>query len=366
MIPIAGKPIIQYVIESLAINGIRDIILVVGYQKERILDYIGEGKQFGVEVRYVYQNNQIGGANALLQAKNYTRGEFLVLPGNRLITPETIAPIVNVDKPAILTKNVENPERYGVVSVKDGYLTEIVEKPSSPSGGLINAGIYAFDNSIYDYIELELNIPDALNNMLKNGVEIKAIETDKIWLDVVYPWDILSLNAIILQNVHAIQGGFIEPGVILKGPVQVGKDTVIRSNSYIVGPVLIGKGCEIGPNVCIFPSTSIANNVVISAFTEIRNSVIGDDVHLNSGSIIQDSVIDDGCIIGPHFNAFSGEAEIRIDDEHHFVKTGAVLGKGCRIGGSVTAEAGAILGNYLEVRPMKLLSGNIPDKSLVV
>jgi UDP-N-acetylglucosamine diphosphorylase / glucose-1-phosphate thymidylyltransferase / UDP-N-acetylgalactosamine diphosphorylase / glucosamine-1-phosphate N-acetyltransferase / galactosamine-1-phosphate N-acetyltransferase len=283
-----------------------------------------------------------------------------------LISPETISSFINYTQTAILIKRVEDPSRYGVVEVKGDNIVGITEKPSNPASDIINAGIYAFNDVVFNYMESELNIPDAINNMIANGESIKALETNQMWLDTVYPWDILSLNAMILQNTHSGQNGIIEPGVILKGPILIGTDTVIHSNSYIVGPVMIGKGCEIGPDVCIFPATCIANNVVISPFSEIRNSVIGDDVNISSSAIIQDSVIDEGCIIGPQFNACSNNAEIKIDEEYHTVKTGTMMGRSCRLGSTVITEAGTIIGNHTQVKALKLLNGNIPDRSLVV
>jgi UDP-N-acetylglucosamine diphosphorylase / glucose-1-phosphate thymidylyltransferase / UDP-N-acetylgalactosamine diphosphorylase / glucosamine-1-phosphate N-acetyltransferase / galactosamine-1-phosphate N-acetyltransferase len=366
MIAIAGKPIIQYVIESLAANGIRDIIIVVGYQKEKIFDYIGEGKQFGVEIRYVNQDKQIGTADALAHARGLTDKEFLVLSGNRLISPETLAPIIKASPPAVVIKRVENPSRYGVVELRDGKMLRIVEKPANPSGDIINAGIYSFNERVFNYMELELNFPEVLNNMIEAGEPFSAIETPEMWEDTVYPWDILSLNATILQKTSSSQNGVIEPNVTLKGPVFISPGTIIRSNSYIAGPVMIGKGCEIGPNVCIFPASSIANNVVISPFSEIRNSIIGDDVSIASGAIIQDSVIDEGCVIGPQFNACSGEADVKVDDEHHTVKIGIMMGRSCRLGSTVVAEAGTIIGNYSQIKSLKSLNGNFADKSLVV
>jgi UDP-N-acetylglucosamine diphosphorylase / glucose-1-phosphate thymidylyltransferase / UDP-N-acetylgalactosamine diphosphorylase / glucosamine-1-phosphate N-acetyltransferase / galactosamine-1-phosphate N-acetyltransferase len=366
MINIAGKPILQYIIESLAVNGIRDIILVVGYQKEKIFDYIGDGKQFGVEISYVSQDKQIGTANALSYARGLTKKEFLVLSGNRLIAPETLAPIIGAAPTTMVIKRAENPSRYGVVEIKDGKIVRIIEKPANPSGDIINAGIYVFNEDIFNRMEMELNIPDIINNMIVNGETVNAIETSEMWEDTVYPWDILNLNAMILQKMSSSQNGTIEPNVTIKGPVLIGAGTVIRSNSYITGPVRIGKGCEIGPNVCIFPATSIADNVVISPFTEIRNSVIADDVSLASGSIVQDSVIDEGCLIGPHFNACSNEADVKIDDQHHQVKTGIMMGKSCRLGSTVVAEAGTIIGNYSQVKALKSINGNYPDRSLIV
>jgi glucose-1-phosphate thymidylyltransferase len=152
----------------------------------------------------------------------------------------------------------------------------------------------------------------------------------------------------------------------LKGDVNIGKDTLIHANSYIAGPVVIGKGCEIGPDVCSLPATSIGDTGTIAPFSKIQNCVIENDVHINSHSILEDSVVDAGCVIGSHFSACCDEAEVKIDHEHYLVRIGAMLGRSCRIANMVTAESGSIIGNYSHIKSLKTLSGTVPDRSLVV
>jgi len=266
---------------------------------------------------------------------------------------------------AVLVKKVDNPARYGVVTLDRDVVKEVIEKPEEARSNIVSTGIYAFTTEIFNFIEPELDLPDVLNKMIAQGYTIKARETGGTWLDAIYPWDILNLNDAILRQVQASSGGTIEAGVSLKGQVSVGKDTVIRSNSYIAGPVVIGDSCEIGPNVCIFPATSIGNNVVISPFTAIKNSVIGDDVNIGPCCTMQDSVIDKGCIIKGHFTACSGQNEVRVNHERHLVSVGAMLGEGCSLGCGVVAQPGVIVGNYSQVQPLKLISGRLPDRSLV-
>ena len=365
MLSIADKPILQYVVEALAHNGIRDIVLVVGYRREQVFDYMGSGEQFGVNLTYVTQEKQLGTAHALTRAKEVVGSEFLVLPGDNLIEADTIAQFVTMKPEAVLVKKVDNPARYGVVTLDRDVVKEVIEKPEEARSNIVSTGIYAFTTEIFNFIEPELDLPDVLNKMIAQGYTIKARETGGTWLDAIYPWDILNLNDAILRQVQASSGGTIEAGVSLKGQVSVGKDTVIRSNSYIAGPVVIGDSCEIGPNVCIFPATSIGNNVVISPFTAIKNSVIGDDVNIGPGCTIQDSVIDKGCIIKGHFTACSGQNEVRVNHERHLVSVGAMLGEGCSLGCGVVAQPGVIVGNYSQVQPLKLISGRLPDRSLV-
>lgn len=367
MLSVAGKPILQYVVEALAENGIRNIVIVVGYRKEQIFDYLGSGERFGVDIVYITQEKQLGTAHALAQVKDAVDDEFLVLPGDNLIDAVTISRFVTMKPNALLVTAVADTARYGLVSIENSLVKGIIEKPGDATGNTINTGIYAFNREIFNFTENELRLTDVLNTMLARGYAISALETGDTWLDVAYPWDILSLNDIILRRFPASLAGTIEPGAEVSGQVSIGRDTVVRSGSYINGPVVIGDNCEIGPNVCILPSTSIGDNVVISPFTEVSNSVVAGDVHIGSGSIIQDSVIDEGCVIGGRFTACSGEAEVKAnDDAYHRVKIGAMLGSGCKLGSSVVAQPGTVVGNYSQVQSLKLISGRLPDRSLVV
>ncbi len=365
MLSIAGKPILQYVVEALATNGIREIIIVAGYRKEQIFDHFGNGEQFGVRIVYVTQDRQLGTAHALQQAREIGRDQFMVLNGDNLIDAETIAGFTNTEAPAILIKRISDTGRYGIVAIDGDTATEISEQPAETKDNRINTGIYIFNRTIFEQIGERLDIPDVLNALMAQGNRVNAIETPGTWLDVVYPWDIIKLNGSILGRIPAKLGGIIESGVTLKGPVSIGKDTLIKSNCYIEGPVVIGENCDIGPNVCIAPSTSIGDNVSIAPFTLIKDSVISDDVIIGPSSIIENSVIDKGCIIRGHFNACSGEAEIKVDSEYYAVNMGAMIGIGCSLGSNTLAEPGTILGNYCQVRAMKNLHGRIPDRSRI-
>ncbi len=151
MLSIAGKPILNYVVESLAQNGIRNIVLVVGYRKEQVFDYIGSGQQLGVDITYITQEKQLGTAHALAQAKDATEGEFLVLPGDNLIEADAIARFVAVKPEAVLVKRVDNPARYGVVTIAKGMVKGIVEKPKEAKSNVISTGTYAFTKQIFNF-----------------------------------------------------------------------------------------------------------------------------------------------------------------------------------------------------------------------
>jgi glucose-1-phosphate thymidylyltransferase len=365
MLTIADKPILQYVVEALVTAGVREIICVVGYHKEQVYDYFGSGEKFGAEISYITQAAQLGTAHALATVRDKVAREFLALSGDNLINARTIADFVQLKPPAVLVKRVSDPVRYGVVNTDGDLIKSIVEKPKEAASNLVNTGIYAFTKDIFKYTGDILDIPDVLNGMIADGRDILALETEGTWLDIVYPWDVISLNNAILKDIGTDLGGTIESGVTLQGRVVTGKGTVIRSGSCIYGPVVIGAGCDIGPQVCIMPATSIGDNVVIASFTEVRNSVIGNDVNIGAGSIISDSVIDKGCVIKGRFTAVGGKSGVAINGESPAIDVGVIMGEDCRVENSVTAQPGAIVGNYCEVQMLKMLSGRLPDRSLV-
>jgi glucose-1-phosphate thymidylyltransferase len=114
------------------------------------------------------------------------------------------------------------------------------------------------------------------------------------------------------------------------------------------------------------PTTSIGNNVVIGPFTTIKNCVICNDVSIGAGCYFENSVIDSTCTIKTNFVASSEHTDVRINESHHRVNIGVMIGEGCSISNNVTAQPGTIIGNYSQIQAQKLINGRLPDKSLVM
>ena len=370
MLPVANKPVLEHVLDALKNSGITEIILVVGYKKEVIMDYFKDYKE--IKITYVVQDKQLGTAHALSNAENHINSSFIVIPGDNIIDRKSIAKLVqDTSEYCILIKEHLQPSKYGVVFMKDGKLKEIVEKPSEEIGKFISTGIYKLPKTIFKDIETcrlqgVYDLSSVIQNLIKQEKTINTILADS-WMDIVYPWDLIHVNENMIRNVKSTIGGIIEKGVITKGDVLIGKETKVHSGCYIVGPVVIGEGCEIGPNACIFPSTTIGNNSVINPFTEIRNSVIMDDVHIGSNSYITHSIIARGTILRNHFSNFSGENTLEIEGEFKKVKNiGVMIGEDCTIESQVVAEPGIIIGRKCKIAPLKRLNNNIPSESKVM
>ena len=147
MLPVANRPILEHVISSLEKNEIKEIILVVGYEKERIMNYFEDGLNFGVNISYVEQKAQLGTAHAIEQAKKLIGpedSEFLVLNGDNLVEPKTIADLLNnyEGDASLLTVRMEDTAGYGVVLKEKKKVTQILEKRPGGLSRLVNTGIY--------------------------------------------------------------------------------------------------------------------------------------------------------------------------------------------------------------------------------
>jgi len=371
MLPVANKPLLEYVFDATRKSGIDEIVVVVGYKKEVIMEYFKDYKD--VKITYVTQDRQLGTAHALLQAKKHIKDSFIVLAGDNIIDPGSIAKLLkDQSEYSLLIKEHPHPSKYGVVFIENRSIRRIVEKPKEDVGKYISTGIYKLPRSVFRDIEQCTSegahaLSSVIQFLVDKGKHINTILA-KSWMDIVYPWDLISVNEVMIQGTAASTSGVIEKGVSLKGPVAIGKDTKIYSGCYIVGPVVIGDSCEIGPNTCIFPSTSIGNNTMIHPFSEIRSSVIMDDVHISSNSHISRSVIGKGCIIGDNFSTITGKTMIEIDNEFKRLETpiGAMVGEDCIIESHVVVDPGKIIGRKCKISPMKHIIKNIPSESKVM
>ncbi|UCE38376.1 MAG: NTP transferase domain-containing protein [Thermoplasmata archaeon] len=373
MIPIANRPIIEYCVEALSQNGIKDIVIVVGYKKESIMSHFEDGKKFGVDIKYALQPKPLGTAHALLQAESEIDCDFLVLPGDNLIDPKEVSNLIESESPnSLLIAESEIPSKYGVIFLEKETVAKIVEKPTEMLSNLISTGIYRFTPAIFDAIKAvgekgDQDLTAVVQHMIEKGDTISGIRGIGKWMDAVYPWDILHVNGMAVTDAKMGIAGNIEEGAQLKGQVFIGEESTVRSGAYIVGPVVIGKGCDIGPNVCIYPSTSIGDNVFIQPFSLIRHSVLMNDVQVGSSSMISNSVIGDGVHIGSHFSTNNDEALIKLESGYHGVKDiGAIIGEDSDIGDQVVTSAGAVVGAKCKISSAKKLEGFLPNRSIVM
>ncbi len=390
MLITGGKPLIQYNIESLKDAGIKDITLVVGYKKEVLEDYFGDGSDFGVNINYAFQTDLLGTANAISCAKEFIDESFIVLNGDIIVSYDLIRNLI--EKYATRTSNnvksvmtlitVDDPSNYGIVSMINDQVVEIIEKPTkeeAPSN-LANAGIYLFSPEIFDAIDKteisergEYEITDSLQIELNDGMEILGLISNEPWMDVGRPWELLKSNEDFLSKIEDSIEGEIEENVTIHGALHLGKNSIIRSGCYIQGPVFIGDNCDIGPNTYLRPNACLCNNVDVGNAVEIKNSIIMDGTNVNHLSYVGDSVIGVNCNLGAGTNL----ANLRFDDKHVPVtvkgkrvdsglrKLGAIFGDGVKTGINTSVNPGVKIGNGTFINAGCVLYRDIEANSLV-
>ena len=370
MLTVANKPVLEYIVDAVKNCGITDIILVVGYKKEVIMEHFKEYPD--AKITYVIQDKQLGTSHALLQAKHLIDDSFIVISGDNIIDQNSISKLINDSSEySMLIKEHPHPSKYGVVFVEKYKLKGIVEKPKEELGKFISIGIYKLPKSIFKTIEVLASdgvyaLSNVIQSVVDQGKSINTIIADS-WMDIVYPWDLININEIMIHKSTFSLSGTIEKGVVIKGNVSVGKDTKIYSGCYIVGPVVIGEGCEIGPNSCIFPSTTIGHNSVVHPFAQVRNSVVMNDVHIGSNSLIKNSIIGRGSILGNNFSSREGTSVFEIEGEFKKIENvGVIVGEDCTIGSHVIVEPGKIIGRKCDIASMKRIIEYIPSGSKVM
>ena len=355
----------------------REFILVIGYKSEMVRDYFKNGRKWNVNIEYVNQGKAMGTGHAISMVEEFV-DDFIVLCGDTIFGSNDIKRILEI-KPGIGLIKVKQPEEYGVAETQGDKLIKIYEKMKHPITNTINAGIYHFNNNIFDFIRKteksprgEYEITDSINLMLKKE-EMKTYEL-KEWRDIVYPWHLLDANSEILSKIDGKVGSSVEQNTTIKGKVIIGENSSIMNGAYIEGPVIIGNNCKIGPNCYIRPNTSIGNNCHVGNASEIKNSIIMDNSNVPHHNYVGDSVIGENCNLGSGTkiaNLRLDKKDIRlilngekIDTKRR--KLGAIIGDNVQTGINSMINTGAIIGNNVVIAPGSIIKDEIMPKSKIV
>ena len=207
--PVFGKPVIEHCVENLREGGIRKIYVLVGYQKGALMDYLGDGSDFGVSIAYIYQHRRLGLGHAVLQAKGWIDSTFVTLLGDSFIEPKwEIKNLINLhlrERPlaSLLLFKVQDPSSYGIAKFRRErellVVEKLVEKPdrAQARGMEVNGefyalcGAYVFEPKIFEYIERtppqkdgEIQLTDAMELAVESGERILGVELIGKYIDI--------------------------------------------------------------------------------------------------------------------------------------------------------------------------------------
>ena len=372
MLPLAGKPIIEHQLIAARDAGIREFVLVVGYFDSLVRDYFGNGKKWQVKIDYATQKKQLGTADAISKARERINGDFLVMNGDVGVLTAEIEALMRAEGHVICVNRREDCFGLGVIEVKGKKVTAIHEKNDHPPSDLANTGVYRFTPEIMRHIDAteksprgEFEITSTLENLIRDGGTLGHHRLD-YWLDISYPWDLLSASEVLLQGMTGECLGSVEDGAVLHGEVSVGRGSVVRSGTVITGPAIIGEDCDIGPTSYLRPATTIGNGCRLGAFVKVKNSIIMRGTKIPHLSYVGDSIIGEGCNLGAGTNI----ANLRLDKQQVTVsgvdtgrrKLGAIMGDGVETGINASINVGTMIGNNCQVGPGASVSGVLlPD-----
>ncbi len=200
MLPLGNKPILQYILENAKRNGIEEVFLTIGYKKDQIKEYFGDGREFGIKIRYVEEDEPKNTAGSILPLKDELKETFLVLMGDHL-TNINLRKMIEFHKAhgstaTIAVKEEHRRMEYGIVDVEDGKVLGFKEKPIYTH--YINTAIYAFEPTIFGYIQEKEDFgKDVFPRMLEKGEKICAYVFNEYWIDIGRVADYERLNEFI-------------------------------------------------------------------------------------------------------------------------------------------------------------------------
>ncbi len=378
---IYGKEVVKRAVENAEKAGVKDIVAVVGYKKEEVIEVLGEN------IKYAFQEEMLGTGHAVMQATKYLegkKGKVLVLNGDvPILRPETLNSLLNKsienkESATLLTAIYDNPTGYGrIVRDVGGNIEAIVEEKDTTESQKaikeINAGIYCFDivELLSALKEIKPNnaqgeyyLTDVIKIMndkgLKTGAVIVEDNTEILGVNDRIQLEMLTkVLQIRINTEHMKNGVTIEDinNTYIYDDVEIGMDTIIHPNTTIKSGVVIGEDCEIGPNSYIREGCKLANKVKIGSFVEIKKAIIGEGSKVPHLSYMGD------CEIGSHCNIGCGTITCNYDGFH---KSKTIIGDKSFIGSNTNLVAPVTLGDNSFVAAGSTITEDVPADSLAI
>lgn len=306
LLPIANKSILARQLDQF-VGLIQEAIIIVGYESRQIREAFGDSYR-GIALGYVEQQDQLGTGHAAMQVRPYIRDRFLLMNGDDLYARIDIAGCLQYPY-ALLGMEVADPRNYGVLTVENGLVRDLIEKPEHPASNLTSVGLYVFDRKIFDLLDTiprsprgEYEITDAVKRLAQMA-DVHCHVVQGYWLPVGYPWQILNANDFLLETCFEQASGdepagIVEDGVKIVGNLSIGENSVIRQGSYLHGNVRIGRNCVIGPNSHVTGNTAIGDDSQVGFGTAVQNSVIGRHCRIGPFCHLAHSVLADRVLLG--------------------------------------------------------------------
>jgi UDP-N-acetylglucosamine diphosphorylase/glucosamine-1-phosphate N-acetyltransferase len=309
MLRLAGKTLFDNSIDLLKKSGINDIFVVIEHQKEKLIRRIGEHLDNGLNLHYVEQGKSRGIGEAILKVKNkISPGEYFLLIYGDTVTATNIFSKIQQSfhsfkcPVASICLTPTNQDFGNVFLNAHMKITKIIEKPKGDDlGNYVLSGAFILPESIFKTLESTGgSMEKALKKLVENEGLMASMWEDE-WLDIVYPWEILKANKILMdswENSSIAKNAVLESNVTIQGTVRIEEDVVVKAGAILEGPCSIGKGSYIGNNALIRSYTSLGDGCSVGYGVELKNCVVLDNTHIGRLSFIGDSVLGENVDVG--------------------------------------------------------------------
>jgi UDP-N-acetylglucosamine diphosphorylase / glucose-1-phosphate thymidylyltransferase / UDP-N-acetylgalactosamine diphosphorylase / glucosamine-1-phosphate N-acetyltransferase / galactosamine-1-phosphate N-acetyltransferase len=221
LVPIRGRPLLDYHLAALRGEGIRRVALVVHYRSEQIREHLGDGRAFGLDLRYVHQPMPRGTGDALRVARPEIHSDPFVVCYADVFFPDEAAilrALLASDRPKVVAARVEDAGSYGrlVTATREGreVLVDLVEKDGRPTPALVNAGLYLLPSRLWELVEQltpsprgEYELTDAVRSFVQSGGTVEVIEAPA-WVDIGSPESLRRADEL---------AGRVDPGALGSG-----------------------------------------------------------------------------------------------------------------------------------------------------
>lgn len=302
LLRIGNKSLLEYNLDQL--NGlVKEVILIVGFKANSIKKEL-KNKYKKLKISYALQKPQLGTGHALSVVKRKIKDRFIVLMGDDLYSRKDIKKCVK-HKYSVLAQKVKNPKRFGIYTVKNGYVTDLVEKPKKPASNLANTALYVLDKNIFNELKKvkrskrgEYELTDAVKALAKKE-KVKCITATK-WIPVGYPWNLFDVKKLFK----------------------------IKNNS-------IGKNCKIKGKVI---NSIIMDNSIIEKGSIVKDSIIGENVHFKgkiNSKVNAVSIIKGKKIKVPKLGAIIGD---KVKADNVIIQPGVKIWPNKNIKGKIKAD----------------------------
>jgi glucose-1-phosphate thymidylyltransferase len=279
LVHVAGKPILGHILEKLTAVGVDEVVLVVGYRGQQVTDYVTE--EYNLKVHVVRQEKLLGLGHAIYLAREYLSGGPALIVLGDTIFECSFEGVLDSGNCSIGVKEVEDPRRFGVVVLENGWITDLVEKPDPPPSNLAIVGLYYIQDTLILRHALEklileqdrrtkgeYQLTDALQIMLGQGLKMTTFPVDG-WYDCGKPETLLETNRALLKKK---QRPVKAEGSIIREPVHIADGVTLVDS--IIGPyVSIAEGSHIEQSII---EDSIINRNSVVRRAALKGSLLGD------------------------------------------------------------------------------------------